>query len=121
MGVEPVHDAPMLLSSGYRVIARKVLRTHTPDSEAGYKFFNMATMTDLIQETTHNGWFWDTEIIAVAETAGKKIGSVRAVFTRRPEKKSTVRLIPDTFAYLRALLRYRRQRRSSGATQDLAS
>lgn len=102
-----------ILSSGYRVISKIFLPIHTPDTESGFKFFTMSTMTEEIRGTTHNGWFWDTEIMAVAEAAGKKIQSVRGVFTRRPEKKSTVRLIPDTVAYLRALLQYRRQKRTN--------
>jgi len=99
----------VVLSGGYKILSKLILPTYTPDTESGYKFFTMATMADTIQATTHNGWFWDTEIIAVAEAAGKKVKSVRGVFTRRPEKKSTVRLLPDTFAHLRALLQYRIQ------------
>lgn len=107
----PYNIFRVLLSGGYKLISKIILPIETPDTEAGCKFFNMSTMRELIQMTTNQGWFWDTEVIAVAEAEGKKVKSVRGVFTRRPEKKSTVRFIPDTIAHLRALLAYRKKSR----------
>ncbi|MBI3573427.1 glycosyltransferase family 2 protein [Candidatus Kaiserbacteria bacterium] len=98
-----------IVSGGYKMLSKIMLPMRTRDSEAGYKFFKMATMADLIQKTTDKGWFWDTEIIMVAEAARKKVQSVRGVFTKRPEKKSTVRLMPDSVKHFRALMRFRKE------------
>jgi glycosyltransferase involved in cell wall biosynthesis len=106
----PYHVFRAMLSRGYRLLSKMILPIKAPDSEAGYKFFNMATMADLIKTTTNNGWFWDTEIVAAAEAAGKDIRHVRVVFTRRPEKTSTVRPLRDAYRQTRALLEYRRRK-----------
>jgi hypothetical protein len=51
----------------------------------------------------HQWWFWDTEVVVRAEAAGKKLGFIQGVFGHRRDKKSTVRLIPDSLAYLKAV------------------
>ena len=77
------------------------------DPEAGYKFFNSSSMKEVIQATEDEKWFWDTEIIARAENTQKRIDAVPVAFVRRPEKKSTVRLIPDIYAYLKAIKKFK--------------
>lgn len=101
----------LLLSRVYKLLVRYVLSVRSPDSEAGYKFFYMNTMREMIRQTKDNGWFWDTEIIVDAEACDKKIRFVPAVFMRRTEKQSTVRLLPDMRAYLKAIHAYRMQRK----------
>lgn len=102
-----------LVSWVYRIISKMILPIRTSDSETGFKFFTMATMREVIQHTKNDRWFWDTEIVANAEEAEKNIASVPIVLIRKPEKKSTVRIIPDSIAHLKALIQYRRDRAST--------
>lgn len=94
---------------GARVV-RYFLRTNFPDSASGFKFFNMNTMKDVIANTKDDGWFWDTEIILRAEKANKKLKSIQGVFEHRLDKKSTMRLIPDTIAYIKTILRFKKNK-----------
>lgn len=98
----------LVFSDIYKKIAHIFLSIKHPDTESGYKFFNMDTMRKIIEETEHPGWFWDTEIIARAEKAGKKLSYIRGVFGHRLDKKSTVRLIPDSISQLKAILRFKK-------------
>jgi hypothetical protein len=55
-----------------------------------------------------DGWFWDTEVMVRAVLADLVVREMPVLFVRRIDKASTVRLIPDSIDYLRALRRFRR-------------
>ena len=97
----------------YSAIARRILNLPLSDTEAGYKFFKRERVLPILAKTRDNGWFWDTEICAQAYMNGLKISQVPVLFVRRDDKKSTVRIIPDSFEYLKKLtrfsLKYRRE------------
>lgn len=96
-------------SVGYKLIVRSLLNLPINDTEAGYKFFNREKILPILNRIKNKGWFWDTEICARAYWAGLKISQVPVLFIRRPEKKSTVRLIPDTLIYLKNIYKFRTQ------------
>ncbi len=102
-----------ILSLGYRVIVRALLGLTVMDSEAGYKFFNMKTTKALIELTENNHWFWDTEVIALAQRRGLQVGEVPMVYIRRADKKSTVKPLLDVGSYIKSLFIYRRRFRKS--------
>jgi glycosyltransferase involved in cell wall biosynthesis len=98
-----------LLSRGYARLVRRTLKLPFTDTEAGYKFFAADAAHALVVATSDTGWFWDTEVLATAWRKGLRIVEVPCGYQRRKDKRSTVRLIPHTIAYLRALSRYRRE------------
>lgn len=98
----------MVMSRAYGWMARRYLRLPYRDTEAGYKFFSAEAAEFLARETTHPGWFWDTEVVTVAARGGLRVGEIPCLFIRRQDKKSTVRMVPDAVAYLKALIRYSR-------------
>lgn len=105
-----VHRA--LLSRGYRVLCRAVLGLRVQDSETGIKFFRRASCEQVVLGARHDGWFWDTEVMVRAQDAGLVIEEVPVVFQRRLDKQSTVRIVRDTWDYLKALWRFRRARKA---------
>ena len=96
-------------SKGYNVTRNRVLGTMIQDTEAGYKFFKQKKILPVLKACQNPGWFWDTEIMVRSQQAGLKIVQIPVVFIRRFDKTSTVRLLPDTFAYLSELWRFKRQ------------
>lgn len=98
-----------LASKTYSLIATLMIGVKTPDTEAGFKFFNKASILPLIIKTKDKGWFWDTEIISRSEQKGLKMISLPVTFVRRNDKTSTVRLFHDTIVYIRKLIEYRRE------------
>lgn len=74
---------------------RTVLGVPLQDTETGYKFFNRKKILPIMKRTMHNGWFWDTEIMALAYRAGLRIREEPVLFIRRLDKKSSVRLLHD--------------------------
>lgn len=91
----------------YSSLVKWILKLPIDDTEAGYKFFNKSMINKIIKKVEDPGWFWDTEICARAYAAGLNISQVPVLFIRRPEKKSTVKIIPDSFAYIKMLIRFR--------------
>ncbi|MFT4709002.1 MAG: glycosyltransferase involved in cell wall biosynthesis [Bacteroidia bacterium] len=98
-----------ILSWGYRGVFHALLRSPLRDTETGYKFFRREEILPALAETKNNGWFWDTEIMVLAWLNGLSIREIPCPFIRREEKASTVRIFQDVPAYLRALLKFRRQ------------
>lgn len=99
----------VLSSKGYKLIVRNLLHLPIDDTEAGYKFFNRKKILSILPEIGDKGWFWDTEICARSYWANFKISQIPVLFIRRPGKKSTVRLIPDTLAYSKNIYNFRTQ------------
>lgn len=98
----------ILSSVGYKIIVHSLLNLPIDDTEAGYKFFRREKILPVLSKITEKGWFWDTEICARAYWAGLKISQIPVLFIRRIDKKSTVRLIPDTWDYLIKIYKFRK-------------
>ena len=96
------------LSWVYRRLCGLLLNTGVRDTETGCKFFKRATTTDVVLGAENDGWFWDTEVMVRAVLADLVVHEMPVLFVRRFDKQSTVRVVPDSIAYLRALLRFRR-------------
>ncbi len=96
----------LLASRGYSFIVKSLLSLPISDSEAGFKFFDRKKILQILQKTKDNGWFWDTEICARAYKAGLSIGQIPVIFTRRTDKKSTVKLFRDTLVYAKRLITF---------------
>ena len=95
-------------SKGYNRIRNAVLNNSLKDTEAGYKFFNLSTTMDVIEQTNNNKWFWDTEIVYKLLSANKKIKEIACIFIRNNNKKSTVKLLPDIWDYLKAIIKFKK-------------
>lgn len=99
----------VLTSIGYKLIVRSLLNLPIDDTEVGYKFFRREKILPVLSKIREKGWFWDSEICARAYWAGLKISQIPVLFVRRTDKKSSVRLIPDTWDYIKKIYRFRSQ------------
>lgn len=92
----------------YSNLVAAILKLPIDDTEAGYKFFRRSKILPVLEQTRDHGWFWDTEICARSYLLGLKIKQLRVLFERRAEKKSTVRLFPDSLDYVKKLWAFQR-------------
>src|SRR3989344_723588 len=97
-----------VLSRGYSWLVRSMLGIPYKDTETGYKFFDRKSILPVLAKTTHKGWFWDTEIMALAYYQGLRVIETPVLFVRRFDKKSSVHLIRDTIHYFLNLLAFRK-------------
>lgn len=96
-----------ILSHGYRTLTRTVLGLGVYDSETGCKFFKRATTTGVVLGCEYDGWFWDTEVMSRAVLENLSICEMPVLFRRRMDKQSTVRMVPDSWRYLKELHQFR--------------
>lgn len=93
----------------YAYLVRFLLKSPFNDTEAGYKFFNRDKILPILSRVKDKKWFWDTEIIMRSHHSGLSIIEIPVVFVRNPNKKSTVRIIPDSIEYLKKLLKFSKE------------
>jgi len=93
-----------ILSKAYAQIVKILLKIPIDDTEAGYKFFRRKKILPVLSITFDKHWFWDTEICARAFWSGLSISQIPVLFVRRADKKSTVKIIPDTLYYIVKIL-----------------
>lgn len=114
-----------VLSKAYIKLVNRALGNRLRDTEAGYKFFRRDRILSILDQVRDDGWFWDTEMMVRSQLAGLKIEFVPALFLRRNEKPSTVRLFSDSFDYFRKLMAFRAElqetRRQQPAAQSVQS
>ncbi len=108
-----------LMSKGYAWMVKRLLRLPgITDTEAGFKFFQRAKLLPILEHSQETGWFWDTEIVALAQVAGLVVVEVPCLYIRRFDKASSVRPLHDSLEYLVKLCRFRtrlRELRREGA------
>jgi glycosyltransferase involved in cell wall biosynthesis len=93
----------LVMSHGYRTLLRWRLNLPLKDTEAGYKFFRRDRIFPLLDKVRDQGWFWDTEIMVQAHLAGLRIIEIPAVYQRRTDKASSVKIIRDSIQHFRRL------------------
>lgn len=99
----------VLASKIYAFVVLNFLKVPIDDTEAGYKFFRRSKILPILRKVHDKHWFWDTEICARSYWAGLSISQIPVLFIRRLDKKSTVKLIPDTWAYLTKIIEFRQK------------
>ena len=96
-----------IASKFYSTLVKTILNIPIEDTEAGYKFFKSHKILPILSKVQDKHWFWDTEICTRAYWKGLKISQVPVLFVKRKDKKSTVKLIPDSWNYLIKLLKFK--------------
>ena len=102
-----------VVSHGYRCLFRALFDVPFRDTETGFKFFVRERILDVVRRTDDPGWFWDSEVMILAHDAGLRIVEVETTFERRTDKASTVRLLQDSWAYLRSIRAFRQRQRAA--------
>jgi glycosyltransferase involved in cell wall biosynthesis len=108
------------LAKGARVIGRTFIReltsralnfffiqfffhTHFTDAQCGFKGVTRNVVEDLIPKIVDNGWFFDGELLIVAEKSGYKIYEEPVHWVDNPG--STVRLVSTIWGDLKSIAR----------------
>lgn len=92
------------ISRGYNLMLRAVLGTHFSDAQCGFKAIRADIARRLLPLVEDTGWFFDTELLVLAERSGLRIhevpvdwiddshSSVDIVATARADIKGTIRV-----------------------------
>lgn len=101
-------------SWGYRLFVRAVIHTNIHDLPCGFKAVNRRVKQEILPEIKSRGWFFDSELLLLAEHAGFQIKEI-PVQWREPqedERKSKVKILSLSLEYIKEVFRLRRRMKS---------
>jgi ubiquinone/menaquinone biosynthesis C-methylase UbiE len=101
------------ISRVYNMIARRFLRYSIRDAQCGFKAMRASVARDLIPRIEDNGWFFDTELLALAWRDGLRINEVPVRWVE--DDDSRVRIIRTAFDDLRGIWRISRSGSRGGS------
>jgi putative flippase GtrA len=94
------------ISRCYNRITRVALRSHFSDAQCGFKAIRAECARTLLPWVEDDGWFFDTELLVIAERAGLRIHEVPVDWIDDPA--SSVDIVPTAVADLKGIARLRR-------------
>jgi putative flippase GtrA len=92
-----------LISRAYNLLLHATLGTGFSDAQCGFKAIRADAARVLLPLTQDTGWFFDTELLVLAERAGLRIHEVPVDWIDDPD--SRVSIIPTALADLRGIAR----------------
>lgn len=93
----------------YAAMVRRIFGVRFSDPQCGFKLIRRETAEQLLPMVQDNGWFFDTELLVLAERHGRRILDVPVSWVER--KETRVDLVPTILADLKGLLSLRRRLR----------
>lgn len=91
------------ISRAYNTLVRIVLRARFRDAQCGFKALRREHALALLPQVVDEGWFFDTELLLVAQRAGLRIAEVPVRWTE--DTDSSVRILSTAIADLRGVSR----------------
>jgi glycosyltransferase involved in cell wall biosynthesis len=79
-----------LLSRGYNMILRGALAASFSDAQCGFKAIRASVAADLLPLVEDNNWFFDTELLVIAQRAGLRIHEVPVDWTDDPDSRVSI-------------------------------
>ena len=92
-------------SRGYSLLFRSMFLTGFSDAQCGFKAVSRRAARDLLPLVRDNGWFFDTELLLLAEKNGYRIDEIPVRWADDPD--SRVRIVRTAWDDLKGLLRLR--------------
>jgi putative flippase GtrA len=91
------------ISRSYNRLLRWVLRADFSDAQCGFKAIRADAAQRLLPEIQDQGWFFDTELLVLAQREGMRIHEVAVDWLDDPD--SRVDIVPTALEDLRGVLR----------------
>jgi putative flippase GtrA/glycosyltransferase involved in cell wall biosynthesis len=76
-----------VISRCYNLLLRAILRARFTDAQCGFKAMRADRAQVLLPHVHDTGWFWDTELLILAERAGLRIHEVPVDWTDDPDSR----------------------------------
>ncbi len=103
-----------ITSRVYNAVLKVCLATGFSDAQCGFKAVRRQVVTRVVPQVEDESWFFDTELLVLAEKQGYRIKDVPVVWTE--DDDSRVRIIPTAWDDLKGVFRLRRKLKSGKAT-----
>lgn len=94
-----------LLSRGYNLILRLVLRVRFTDAQCGFKAVSRRAIRELVPSVRDESWFFDTELLVLAERQGYRVGDLPVRWVE--DDDSRVKIVRTVWDDLKGVARLR--------------
>jgi len=94
-----------VVSRGYSLLFRTMFQTGFRDAQCGFKVLTRRAADEVVPLVVDTGWFFDSELLILAEKNGYRIKEVPVTWTDDPD--SRVKIISTAYDDLKGLLRLR--------------
>jgi glycosyltransferase involved in cell wall biosynthesis len=94
-----------IISRAYNHFLKTVLFTKFSDAQCGFKAVTRDAVKALVPQVRDQGWFFDTELLVLAEKQGYKIRDIPITWIE--DDDSRVKIIPTALKNIRGILRLR--------------
>jgi putative flippase GtrA len=78
------------ISRSYNLILRSALRARFTDAQCGFKAVRAAALRDLLDDVRDDGWFFDTELLVLAQRRGMRIHEVPVDWVDDPDSRVAI-------------------------------
>jgi glycosyltransferase involved in cell wall biosynthesis len=99
-----------VMSRAYNGIVRTVLGARFHDAQCGFKAIRRDLAEELLPQVADDGWFFDTELLVLAQRRGRRIAELPVRWIDDPD--TSVRVLPTVWADLRGVARLARAGRA---------
>lgn len=91
---------------GYRLVLKLFLGIKINDAPCGFKAINEKVKEKVLPQVKNEVWFFDSELVIIAEKQGYKIKEIPIKWSERRKKsnKSRVKILPLILAYLKEVI-----------------
>jgi len=96
-----------VISRGYNLFLRAALSTRLSDAQCGFKAVNQRVIREIVPLVRDESWFFDTEMLALAERRGLRIKDLPVAWAE--DDDSRVKIIRTAWDDIQGVLRLRRQ------------
>jgi len=93
-----------VISRVYNFLVRLLFNTELTDMQCGFKAFHKNTKHILLGAKS-DGWFWDTEVLLLAERSGIRVKQIR--ITWKSGEESKIRVVRDSLHFAVNLIKLR--------------
>jgi len=94
-----------IISRGYNMLLHAFLSARFSDAQCGFKAGRTEVITALLPAVEDDGWFFDTELLMLAQRRGLRIAEIPIVWVEDPDSK--VDIVRTALDDLRGMVRLR--------------
>lgn len=91
------------ISRSYNLLLRRTLHAHFSDAQCGFKAMRVDVARQLLPLVEDSGWFFDTELLVLAERAGMRIHEVPVDWVDDPD--SRVDIVATALGDIKGMIR----------------
>jgi putative flippase GtrA len=91
------------ISRSYNLLLQSLMGAHFSDAQCGFKAIRADIAQQILPHTVDNAWFFDTELLVLAEKCGLRVHEVPVDWTDDPD--SSVDIIQTALADVRGMAR----------------